>query len=136
MQSTQYKTEILKLLYMPLTKEVIKASHPLDGYKGLSDEEFKVIDRIIKNNYQLVSPDLALIHKIIVEEYFLINMGYPSNLIDEDRHLLNHLEYNFNFYRKELGLPYDKVEMKKALKETKIANGKIKKKKEDGNEVF
>lgn len=136
MQSTQYKTEILKLLYMPLMKEVIKASHPLNGYKGISDEEFLEIDKIIRNNYLLVSPDLALIHKIIVEEYFIINSGNPSNLIDEDRHLLNHLEYNFNFYRKELGLPYDRTEMKKALQETKITNGKLKKKKGDGNEVF
>ncbi|MFP3357592.1 hypothetical protein R0K17_09470 [Planococcus sp. SIMBA_143] len=137
MQSTQYKTEILQSLYMPLMKEVNKAIHPLDGYNGLSNEEFKTIDEIITNNYQLVSPDLALIHRIIVEEHYLIFMGYPSNLVDEDKHLLNHLEYNFNFYRKELGLPYDKIEMKKALQETKITNGKINKRvKEENNKVF
>lgn len=124
-QANQYKLEILQNLYTPLIKEVNNAKHPLDGYKGLSYKEFEAVDSLIKNSYHLVSPDLAFIHRIIGEEYFLINMGQPSSRIDEGKHLLNHLEYNFNFYRKELGLPFDTLEMKKALRETKIKNGKL-----------
>ncbi|PSL41162.1 hypothetical protein B0H99_103298 [Planomicrobium soli] len=130
MQANQYKTEILQMLYMPLMKEVNNANHPLDGYRGLSLEEFQAVDEIIKENYHLVSPDLALIHKIIIEEYFFISMGSPYLIIDEERFLLNHLEYNFNFYRKELGLPYNKEEMKKAMKESRIKDGKIKAKRQ------
>ena len=127
MQATSYKVEILEKLYMPLMKEVTKSELPFNGYMGLSEEGFNVIDRIIIDNYQLVSPDLALIHKILIEERHMNSNGYSGFLVDEDKYLLNHLEYNFNFYRKELGLPYNKEEMIKALNETKIVNGKVKK---------
>ncbi|WP_434401839.1 hypothetical protein M1Q06_04220 [Planococcus sp. 11815] len=126
LQANSYKVEILQKLYMPLIKEINKAYHPLDGYMGLSYEGFHVTDKIIKDNYQFVDPDLVLIHQILIEEYYLINSGaYQPKFIDEDKHLLNHLEYNFNFYKKELGLPYNKEKMENAWKEAKIRSGKL-----------
>ncbi|MCH4825777.1 hypothetical protein [Planococcus halocryophilus] len=126
MQANSYKVEILQKLYMPLMKEINKGYHPLDGYLGLNKKEFENVDNIIKNNYQFVSPNLALIHQILIEESYLWDVGYTRGFLDEDKYLLNHLEYNFNFYRKELGLPYNKEEMKRASKESKIKDGKIK----------
>ena len=98
--------------------------YPFNGYMGLSEERFNVIDRIIIDNYQLVSSDSALIHKILIEERQMNSNGYPSFLGDEEKFLLNHLEYNFYFYRKELDLPYIKKEINKTLNETKIVSGK------------
>lgn len=127
MQANSYKIEILQNIYTPIVKLLNKEVFPGDGYEGITFDTFSSIEEIVNNHYQLVSPELDSIIWSLKEE---INHGWHHSnevRLDEDRALVDHVEFNFNFYRKELGLPYDKISFqieKKKVKKAQKSKGK------------
>lgn len=114
-ESVKYKTEILKKVYTPILKILVAVIVPGDGYDGITKETLFEIEDIIKRNYELVDPDLDLIIWMLKKEIRWEHYEESSKLFDENMKLLRHVEHNFNFYRKQLGLPFNKGKLKKSL---------------------
>jgi hypothetical protein len=114
-EAVKYKTEVLRNVYTPLLKILVAAVVPGDGYDGITKEAFSEIEEIIKGNYGLVDPDLDSIIWSIKKEIRWVHYEDSLKLFDKNKRLLHHVEFNFNFYRKQLGLPFDKTKLKKSL---------------------
>ncbi|MBE1554720.1 hypothetical protein [Sporosarcina limicola] len=114
-ESVKYKTEILKSVYTPILKILVAVVVPGDGYDGITKETLFEIEDIIKRNYELVDPDLDSIIWLLKKEVRVEHYEESSKLFDKNKKLLCHVEHNFNFYRKRLGLPFDKVKIKKVF---------------------
>lgn len=112
MQANSYKIEILQNIYTPIVKLLNKEVFPGDGYEGISVNTFSSIEEIVEDNYQLVSPELDSIIWSLKEDIIHRSHDSYETIIDDDRILVDHVGFNFNFYRKELGLPYDKISYK------------------------
>jgi hypothetical protein len=114
-EAVKYKTEILKNVYTPLLKIRVAAVVPGDGYDGITKEVFSEIEEIIKRNYELVDPDLDSIFWSTKKGIRRVYYEYSKKLFDENKQLLRHIELDFNFYSKQLGLPFNKTKLKKYL---------------------
>lgn len=110
-ESVKYKTEILIKVYTPILKSLRAAIVPGEGYDGITKEIFFEIEGIMKKNYELVDPDLDAITWALRKEIRLEHYEESSKLFDKNKKLLAHVEHNFNFYRKQLGLPYNKAKI-------------------------
>ncbi len=111
-ESVKYKTEILKMVYTPILKTLVAAIVPGDGYDGITKETFFEIEDILEKNYELVDPDLDSIIWSLKKEIRREHYEESSKLFDKNGTLLRHVEHNFNFYRKRLGLPFDRAKAK------------------------
>jgi len=112
-EAVKYKTEILKNVYTPVLKLLVAAIVPGDGYDGITKESFFEIEDVIKRNYELVDPDLDSIIWSIKKEIRWEHYEDSLKLFDKNKRLLHHVELNFNFYRKQLGLPFNRTKLKK-----------------------
>ncbi|MHA6260914.1 hypothetical protein ACXYMX_13595 [Sporosarcina sp. CAU 1771] len=112
-ESVKYKIEILIKVYTPILKSLRAAIVPGEGYDGITKEIFFEIEGIVKRNYELVDPDLEEITWSLRKEIRLEHYEESSKLFDQDKKLLTHAEQHFNFYRKQLGLPFDKTKILK-----------------------
>lgn len=115
-EAVKYKTEILKNVYTPVLKILVAAVVPddgYDGYDGITKETFFEIEEVIKRNYELVDPDLDSIIWSIKKEIRREHYEDSLKLFDKNKLLLRHVEIYFNFYRKQLGLPYNRTKLKK-----------------------
>ena len=108
-EAVKYKTEILKKVYTPILKILLAAIVPGEGYDGITKETLFEIEEIMKRNYELVDPALDSITWSLRKEIRLEHYEETSKLFDKNKRLLIHVEHNFNFYRKRLGLPFDKA---------------------------
>lgn len=108
-EAVKYKTEILKKVYTPILKILLAAIVPGEGYDGITKETLFEIEEIMKRNYELVDPALDSIIWSLRKEIRLEHYEETSKLFDKNKRLLIHVEHNFNFYRKRLGLPFDKA---------------------------
>lgn len=106
-------------------------------------KQFEKIEKIIQESLELVDPQLELIIWILKEEYYIQsthpNINYIS--LDEDRRLVDYVEFQYNNLRKQLGLPYDSGKISvldrlenskqtyKVKKNSKRARSKIRKQK-------
>lgn len=113
-EAVKYKTEILKKVYTPVLKLLVAAIVPGDGYDGITKESFFEIEDIIKRNYELVDPDLDSIIWSIKKEVRWGHYEDSLTLFDKNKELLRHVELNFNYYRKQIGLPFNKTKLKKS----------------------
>ena len=107
-QSIQYKTDILKNVYTPILKKLMGSIMPGESYEGIRPETLEEIDVILTRNYELVDPKLDSIIWQLRESIRWNHYEDGIRLVDENKRLLKHVEYNFNFYRKQLGLDFDK----------------------------
>ena len=114
-ESVKYTTEILKNIYTPILKILVAATVPGDGYDGITKEMLFEIEDIIKGNYELVDPHLNSIMYSLKKEVRWEHYEESLKLFDKNKRLLTHVEHNFNFYRKRIGLPFDKTKMKKMI---------------------
>jgi len=112
-EAVKYKTEILKNVYTPVLKILVAAVVPGDGYDGITKESFFEIEEVIKRNYELVDPELDSIIWSIKKEIRLEHYEDSLKLFDKNKLLLRHVDLYFNFYRKQLGLPYNRTKLKK-----------------------
>lgn len=112
-EAVKYKTEILRKVYTPLLKILVAAVVPGDGYDGITKEAFFEIEEVIKGNYELVDPDLDSIIWAIKKDIRWEHYEESLKLFDKNKLLLHHVELNFNFYRKQLGLPFNSAKLKK-----------------------
>ncbi|MEK5070345.1 hypothetical protein [Sporosarcina sp. FSL K6-1508] len=115
-EAVKYKTEILRKVYTPLLKILVAAVVPGDGYDGITKEAFFEIEEVIKGNYELVDPDLDSIIWAIKKDIRWEHYEESLKLFDKNKLLLHHVELNFNFYRKQLGLPFNSAKLKKEMK--------------------
>ncbi|CAM3050282.1 hypothetical protein FITA111629_00550 [Filibacter tadaridae] len=116
-ESVKYKTEILKKVYTPVLKVLVASVVPGVGYDGITKETLFEIEGIMKKNYELVDPDLDSIIWALRKEIRWEHYEESSKLFDKEKRLLSHVEHNFNFYRKQLGLPFSKAKIKRSLAE-------------------
>ena len=107
-ESVKYKSEILKKVYTPIIKILKSAVVTGDGYDGITKESLFEIDDIVKRNYELVDPELDAIIWSLKKEIRWEHYEESSKLFDKNKKLLQHVEQHFNFYRKQLGLPFNK----------------------------
>lgn len=114
-ESVKYTTEILRKIYTPILKILVAATVPGDGYDGITKEMLFEIEDIIKGNYELVDPHLNSIMYSLKKEVRWEHYEESLKLFDKNKRLLTHVEHNFNFYRKRIGLPFDKTKMKKMI---------------------
>ena len=114
-ESVKYTTEILKNIYTPILKILVAATVPGDGYDGITKEMLFEIEDIIKGNYELVDPHLNSIMYSLKKEVRWEHYEESLKLFDKNKKLLTHVEHNFNFYRKRIGLPFDKTKMQKMI---------------------
>ncbi len=114
-ESVKYTTEILRNIYTPILKILVAAIVPGDGYDGITKEMLFEIEDIIKGNYELVDPHLNSIMYSLKKEVRWEHYEESLKLFDKNKKLLIHVEHNFNFYRKRIGLPFDKTKMKKMI---------------------
>ena len=114
-ESVKYTTEILKNIYTPILKILVAATVPGDGYDGITKEMLFEIEDIIKGNYELVDPHLNSIMYSLKKEVRWEHYEESLKLFDKNKRLLTHVQHNFNFYRKRIGLPFDKTKMKKMI---------------------
>lgn len=114
-ESVKYTTEILRNIYTPILKILVAATVPGDGYDGITKEMLFEIEDIIKGNYELVDPHLNSIMYSLKKEVRWEHYEESLKLFDKNKKLLIHVEHNFNFYRKRIGLPFDKLKMKKMI---------------------
>jgi len=114
-ESVKYTTEILKNVYTPILKILVAATIPGDGYDGITKEMLFEIEEIIKSNYELVDPHLNAIIYALKKEVRWEHYEESLKLFDKNKKLLTHVEHNFNFYRKRIGLPFDKTKLKKMI---------------------
>jgi len=114
-ESVKYTTEILKNVYTPILKILVAATVPGDGYDGITKEMLFEIEDIMKGNYELVDPHLNAIVYSLKKEVRWEHYEESLKLFDKNKKLLTHVEHNFNFYRKRIGLPFDKTKMKKMM---------------------
>ncbi len=110
-EAVKYKTEILKTVYTPILKILVAAVVPGDGYDGITKEIFFEIEDVINRNYELVDPDLDSIIWSIKKDIRWEHYEESLKLFDKNQLLLRHVELNFNFYRKQLGLPFDRTKL-------------------------
>ena len=110
-EAVKYKTEILKTVYTPILKILVAAVVPGDGYDGITKEIFSEIEDVIKRNYELVDPDLDSIIWSIKKDIRWEHYEESLKLFDKNKLLFRHVELNFNFYRKQLGLPFDRTKL-------------------------
>lgn len=105
----EYKLKILKDVYTPIYRIILEDVHPFDGYEGISIKQFEKIEKIIQENLELVDPQLESIIWILKEELYALyshpNIDYVT--LDEDRRLVDYVDFQYNYIRKQLGLPYD-----------------------------
>ncbi|KAA0957704.1 hypothetical protein FQ085_06540 [Planococcus sp. ANT_H30] len=124
-QANSYKVDILHKVYTPITKLIMRDVYPGDGYEGITQDTFKSIETIVEDNYQLISPDMDRIIWSIREDIVISSQNQAQDKhnqfikLDEDSRLLDHVDYSFNYYRKELGLPFDKYILKIIRREIK-----------------
>lgn len=114
-ESVKYTTEILRNIYTPILKILVAATVPGDGYDGITKEMLFEIEDIMKGNYELVDPHLNSIMYSLKKEVRWEHYEESLKLFDKNKILLTHVEHNFNFYRKRIGLPFDKTKMKKMI---------------------
>ena len=114
-ESIKYKTDILKNVYTPILKLLASAIIPGEGYDGITKETLFEIEDIVKGNYELVDPHLHSLVWVIKKEIRRQHYEQSAKLFDQDKKLFIHVESNFNFYRKQIGLPFDKTKIKKLL---------------------
>lgn len=114
-ESVKYTTEILRNIYTPILKILVAATVPGDGYDGITKEMLFEIEDIIKGNYELVDPHLNSIMYSLKKEVRWEHYEESLKLFDKNKRLLTHVEHNFNFYRKRIGLPFDKTKMQKMI---------------------
>ena len=114
-ESVKYTTEILKNVYTPILKILVAATVPGDGYDGITKEMLFEIEDIMKGNYELVDPHLNAIVSLLKKEIRWEHYEESLKLFDKNKKLLTHVEHHFNFYRKRLGLPFDKTKLKKMI---------------------
>ncbi|WP_342511787.1 hypothetical protein MKY34_14525 [Sporosarcina sp. FSL K6-1522] len=114
-ESVKYKTDILKNVYTPILKLLVSAIIPGEGYDGITKETLFEIEDIVKSNYELVDSHLHSLIWAIKKEIRQQHYEQSANLFDQDKKLFIHVESNFNFYRKQVGLPFDKAKIKKLL---------------------
>jgi hypothetical protein len=112
-EAVKYKTEILKNVYTPVLKILVAAVVPGDGYDGITKESFFEIEEVIKRNYELVDPELDSIIWSIKKEIRWDHYEDSLKLFDKNKLLISHVELYFNFYRKQLGLPFNRTKLKK-----------------------
>ncbi|HJF33957.1 MAG TPA: hypothetical protein K8V56_19505 [Sporosarcina psychrophila] len=115
-EAVKYKTEILRKVYTPLLKILVASIVPGDGYDGITKEAFFEIEEVIKGNYELVDPDLDSIIWSIKKDIRWEHYEESLKLFDKNKRLLRHVELNFNFYRKQLGLPFNRAKLKNEIK--------------------
>ncbi|MFJ7935897.1 hypothetical protein [Sporosarcina sp. NPDC096371] len=113
-ESVKYTTEILKMIYTPIYKILIAAIVPGDDYVGITKEMLFEIEDITNKNYELVDPHLNTIIWSLKKEVRREHYEESLKLFDKNMQLLTHVEHNFNFYRKRIGLPFDKTKVKKS----------------------
>lgn len=113
-QSNQYKIDILTNIYTPMLKKLLSAVVPGDGYEGVRPETLSEIEKIMSEHYVLVDPDLSALIWLIQEDVRWDHYEDGIRLFDENKVLLKYVERNFNYYRKQLGLPYDRKKLKKS----------------------
>lgn len=105
----EYKLKILTVVYTPVYRILLEGVNPFDGYEGISIKQFESIEKIIQVNLELVDPQLESIVWILKEEKYALyshsNIDYVS--LDEDRRLVDYVDFQYNYIRKQLGLPYD-----------------------------
>ncbi|WP_318614454.1 hypothetical protein [Sporosarcina sp. YIM B06819] len=114
-ESVKYTTEILKNIYTPILKILVAATVPGDGYDGITKEMLFEIEDIMKVNYELVDPHLNAIIYSLKKEVRWEHYEESLKLFDKNKKLLTHVEHHFNFYRKRIGLPFDKTKLKKMI---------------------
>ena len=113
-QSNQYKIDILTKIYTPMLKKLLSDVVPGDGYEGIRPETLLEIEKIMSEHYVLVDPDLSELIWFTQEDVRWDHYEDGIRLFDEDKLLLKYVERNFNHYRKQLGLPYDRKKLKKS----------------------
>lgn len=114
-ESVKYTTEILKNVYTPILKILVSSTVPGEGYDGITKETLFEIEEIMKGNYELVDPHLNAILFSLIKEVRREHYEESLRLFDTNKNLLMHVEQNFNFYRRRIGLPYDKSKVKKSV---------------------
>ncbi|MEK5038596.1 hypothetical protein [Sporosarcina sp. FSL K6-3457] len=114
-ESVKYTTEILRNVYTPILKILVAATVPGDGYDGITKEMLFEIEDIMKNNYELIDPHLNSIMYSLKKEVRWEHYEESLKLFDKNKKLLTHVEHNFNFYRKRIGLPFDKTKMSRMI---------------------
>lgn len=112
-ESVKYTTEILRNIYTPILKILVAATVPGDGYDGITKEMLFEIEDIMKGNYELVDPHLNAIVYSLKKEIRWEHYEESMRLFDKNKKLLTHVEHHFNFYRKRIGLPFDRTKVKK-----------------------
>ncbi|MFD0768854.1 hypothetical protein ACFQZ1_08000 [Bacillus sp. CGMCC 1.60114] len=109
----EYKIKILKEVYAPIYRILVKNIHPFDGYEGITVKSFKEIDQIFEEKVELIDPILEEFIWILKEECYL-NQNHPKGewvQVDQDKKFLNYVQYQYNNLRKEMNLPYDYAEV-------------------------
>lgn len=102
----EHKLQILKDVYTPIYRVLMKQVEPGEGYEGLGARPFLEIMEILEDNIELVDPNLESILWDLKEEYY--HWGQSRvRLLDEDRKLLDFVLFQYNVLRKDMGLPYD-----------------------------
>ncbi|WP_203248846.1 hypothetical protein [Sporosarcina beigongshangi] len=114
-ESVKYTTEILKNVYTPILKILLSAIVPGDGYDGITKEMLFEIEAIMKRNYELVDPHLHSIIWSLKTEVRREHYEESLRLFDKNKTLLTHVEHHFNFYRKRIGLPFDKTKLTRTI---------------------
>ncbi|MDQ7236782.1 hypothetical protein QYM13_23830 [Bacillus pacificus] len=102
----EHKLQILKEVYTPIYRVLMREVEPGEGYQGLGAKPFLDIMEILEDNIELVDPNLESILWNLKEEYYYWGES-RVRLLDEDRNLLDFVLYQYNVLRKDMGLPYD-----------------------------
>ncbi|MCU5695517.1 hypothetical protein OCB06_19160 [Bacillus cereus] len=102
----EHKLQILKEVYTPIYRVLMREVEPGEGYQGLGATPFLDIMEILEDNIELVDPNLESILWDLKEEYYYWGES-RVRLLDEDRNLLDFVLYQYNVLRKDMGLPYD-----------------------------
>ncbi|MGK8605500.1 hypothetical protein ACRS42_10270 [Bacillus thuringiensis] len=108
----EYKVKMLKDLYAPMYKILLQGIRVNSQYKGINSEQFKQIDEICRENIELVDPILQnIIYETDISIVFAEDFGNSSessSIRDKDRKLFAYVQYQYNYFRKDLGLPFDR----------------------------
>ncbi|WP_242315744.1 hypothetical protein [Bacillus cereus group sp. BfR-BA-01355] len=108
----EYKVKMLKELYAPMYKVLFQDIRTRSQYKGINSEQFKQLDEICRENIELVDPMLQnIIYEAAISSDFsedFENSSEPSLIRDKDGKLFAYVQFQYNYFRKNLGLPFDR----------------------------
>lgn len=104
----KYRLEILERMYTPIYRIIYKSVFPGNGYEGVDENDASLIINVVEQNIELADPILEeLVWNLKEDLYHNANNRDRYNRFDENRKVLDHVNYNYNLLRKKLGLPYD-----------------------------